>query len=143
MPLRQIRVQRQSPLTVALGVLQPGSPAIEVLVHLHTHMGQPSVRQGELRIAINGSRQVVSSALEFFWRVSITVAETAHEIGIRFRVAAVPIPGFSYNSREPAIQCLYDAASQFILSLENVLHTEVVPLGKRDPLRDPSKSCIE
>jgi hypothetical protein len=49
---------------VTLSLFQPGSLSVEVEVHLHRDMGQPCVRESELRIALNGFRQVLGGALE-------------------------------------------------------------------------------
>ena len=93
------------------------------------------MRQRPFRVALDGLRQALDGAPDRFWPVGVTLAETGHELVIRFRVAAVPITGFRHGRRKPFSQRFHDLTSNFVLHVEDVFQVKVVLLGRNALLR--------
>lgn len=93
------------------------------------------MRQRKLGITRGHRRQVLNGALEGVPLVRTTLAETGHELVIRFQVAAVPVTGFRHGRRKPFSKRFHHLASDFVLHVEDVVQLKVVLLGRNALLR--------
>jgi hypothetical protein len=84
--LGQRRVQHKSPATVVFGLLEQGAARVEFKVHVHRDDGQPRVRRRPFRITRDRLRQALDGAPNRLWSISVALAETGHEVVIRFRI---------------------------------------------------------
>jgi hypothetical protein len=99
-------------------------------MHVRENVGQPGVRQRELRIARCCGRQVPDCALERFGEVAVALRESGHEFAVRVRVAAISITGLRRRCGKLASQRFHDLASNLVLYLEDVIEVEVMRLGR-------------
>ena len=101
------------------------------------------MRQRKLGITRGRRRQALNGALEGVPLVGITLAETGHELVIRFQVAAVPVTGFRHGRRKPSSKRFNYLASDFVLHVEDVVHLEIVFFREMLFCVIASNRCIE
>ena len=71
--------------------LQPPALRVELKVDVHRHKRKRRVRQRELRIALDGTRQVFGGNRQRGRLIAEALSQAGHERVVRLGIAAVPI----------------------------------------------------
>src|SRR6266567_9343158 len=102
--LGQVWIEFERAPAVELRLLRQNSPPVVDLILIHQHSSESRMRQCEIRIALDCTREVLDGAVHSFDVIGKTEAETLQIFVISTAVVAVAVARTKFSSLQPRFE---------------------------------------